>query len=394
MTHLIETTSDLETFCQHLSSQPFITIDLEFLREKTYYAELCLIQVGTTEQAAIIDPLSNNLDMSLFFNILNNNNIIKVFHSGRQDIEILYKITGKIPTPIFDTQIAAMVCGYGESVSYESLVKSIAKTELDKSCRRSNWSIRPLDSKQLKYALADVTHLVNIYTHLKNELKKSKRESWFASEIELLCNPETYHINPYEAWHKIKHRSHNAYMLTVLRELAAWREQRAQTKNTPRQSIIKDDCLVNIAAICPHNTEELAQIRNIRKDIVNGRLAEEILDIISLCEKIPQKDYVIPHKEKNLSSGTLALYELLKMLLKIRSQEHGVVAKLIASDNDLKAFALFKDTNNPILDGWRYEIFGQDALELRNGNLCICFDTEHHRIALKKTLPEASSDNT
>lgn len=388
MIHLIETTPDLQGFCAHLKQQPFITVDLEFLREKTYYAELCLIQVGTVERAAIIDPLAPNLNLSSFFEILNAPEIVKVFHSGRQDIEILYKLTGTIPSPVFDTQLAAMVCGYGESVGYESLVKSILKTDLDKSCRCSNWSLRPLDTKQLKYALADVTHLVHIYTYLKEELAKSKRENWFASETDALCSPDTYHIDPFESWHKIKHRSHNAYMLTVLRELAAWRELRAQKKNTPRQSIIKDDCLVNIAAICPHTGEELAQIRNIRKDIVSGKLAEEILDVIAVCEKLRPENYVTPPKEKSLSVGAQALYELLKLLLKIRSQEKGVVAKLIASDDDLKALATFKDKNNPVLKDWRFEIFGQDALELRNGNLSICFNPQNRSIALKKTAPE------
>ncbi len=388
MIHLIETTPDLQEFCTCLKQQPFITVDLEFLREKTYYAELCLIQVGTAERAAIIDPLAPNLDLSSFFEILNAPEIVKVFHSGRQDIEILYKLTGKIPAPVFDTQLAAMGCGYGESVGYESLVKSILKIELDKSCRCSNWSLRPLDGKQLKYALADVTHLVHVYAHLKEELAKSKREHWFDAETALLCSPDTYHIDPFEAWHKIKHRSHNAYMLTVLRELAAWRELRAQKKNTPRQSIIKDDCLVNIAAICPHTGEELAQIRNIRKDVASGKLAGEILDVIAACEKITPENYVTPPKEKSLSAGAQALYELLKLLLKIRSQEKGVVAKLIASDDELKALATFKDKNNPVLKDWRLEIFGQDALELRNGNLSICFNPQTRSIALKKTASE------
>lgn len=391
MIHLIETTSDLEQFCTHLAQQPFITVDLEFLREKTYYAELCLIQVGTLEQAAIIDPIAPKLNMSAFFAILNNPNIVKVFHSGRQDIEILYKLTGKIPNPVFDTQIAAMVCGRGESVSYESLVKNTLHIDLDKSCRCSNWSLRPLDPKQLKYALADVTHLVHIYQHLKDELAASGRESWFESETKQLCNPETYCVEPYDAWQRIKHRSHNAYMLTVLRELAAWREQRAQSRNTPRQSIIKDDCLINIASICPNNAEELGQIRNIRKDVATGKLAGEILDVIELCKKIKPANYVVPPKEKSLSTGAMALYELLKLLLKIRSQEQGVVAKLIASDEDLKALANFKDKNNPVLEGWRYEIFGQDAEQLRNGKLCICFDKEHRSIALKKAASETEA---
>lgn len=388
MIHLIETTADLETFCQHLEQQEFITVDLEFLREKTYYAELCLIQIGTKEQAAIIDPLAPNLDMRTFFKILDNANIIKVFHSGRQDIEILYNLTGKIPANIFDTQIAAQVCGFGESASYESLVKGILQQELDKSCRFTNWGVRPLDHKQLEYALSDVTHLVHLYQYFKQELEKSGRESWFADEIANLTTPDTYNTDPYEVWHKIKHRSHNPYFLTVLRELAAWREKRAQNKNTPRQTIIKDECLLNIAALCPHNTEELAQIRNIRKDIVASRLAGEILDIIELCQQIDPKNYVVPPKNKPLSHNNSALFELLKLLLKIKSQESGVVTKLIASDEDLKQLASYHDKNNPVLKGWRYEMFGKDALELREGKLSISFDAEKQTIRFTKTASE------
>lgn len=387
MIHLIDTTPDLEEFCHHLEQQEFITVDLEFLREKTYYAELCLIQVGTIEQAAIIDPLAPDLDMKSFFKILNNPNIVKVFHSGRQDVEILYYLTGKTPANIFDTQIAAQVCGFGEAIGYESLVKTILKTELDKSCRFTNWSSRPLDQRQLKYALCDVTHLVNLYIYFKQELQKSGRESWFADEVAILADPETYNTNPNDAWQRIKHRSHNAYFLTVLKELAAWREKRAQIRNTPRQSLIKDECLLNIAATCPHNANELAQIRNIRKDVVSGRLASEIFEVIAACEKINPKDYMPIPKEKPLSQSSSALYELLKLLLKIKSQESGVAPKLIATDDDLKSLASFKDNDNQILKGWRNELFGQDALELREGRLSISFNKETKSISFNKTAP-------
>lgn len=382
MIHLIETTADLEQFCQHLSQQKFITVDLEFLREKTYYAKLCLIQVGTLEQAAIIDPLAPNINLQPFFEILAAPDIIKVFHSGRQDIEILYGLTGQIPASVFDTQIAAMVFGFGESVSYESLVKSIVKQDLDKSCRFTNWSCRPLNVKQLEYALSDVTHLVPIYLHFKELLDNSHRESWFQEEIDILTSPDTYNINPEEAWQRIKHRSHNAYFLTVLQKLAAWREKRAQHKNMPRQSVIKDECLLNIAASMPKTHEELALVRNIRKDIVGGRLAEEIIAIIKECENLPRSSYVKVPKDKGNGNVGSALFELLKLLLKIKSQETGVVSKLIASDDDLKQLAAFQDRNNSVLKGWRYEIFGKDALQLREGNLSISFNKENNRINL------------
>ncbi len=385
MIHLIETTTDLKEFCLHLTQQQFITVDLEFLREKTYYAKLCLIQVGTQEQAAIIDPLAQDLDLRPFFDILANRNIIKVFHSGRQDIEILYYLTGQIPASVFDTQIAAMVFGFGESVSYESLVNSIVKQDIDKSCRFTNWSCRPLNSKQLEYALSDVTHLVPIYLHFKELLDDSHRESWFQEEIDILTNPETYVTNPDEAWQKIKHRSHNAYFLTVLQKLAAWRENRAQHKNTPRQSIIKDDCLLNIAASMPKTHEELALVRNIRKDIISGKLADEIIAIIKECENLPRNSYVKVPKDKGNGACNNALFELLKLLLKIRSQETGVVSKLIASDEELRQLSVFQDKKNPILNGWRHEIFGKDALLLRDGNLSISFNKENNSINLTRT---------
>ncbi len=388
MINLIDTTEKLEQFCASLNDKPFITIDLEFMREKTYYAELCLIQVGAEGQAAIIDPMSKELNLASFFDLLNNQNIVKVFHSGRQDIEILYNLTGKIPTPLFDTQIAAMVCGYGESAGYESLVKGILKIDLDKTSRCSNWELRPLDEKQLQYALSDVTHLVNLYIHFKQKLVENGRESWLENELDILRNPQTYDVDPYEIWHKIRHRSHNAKVLTYLRELAAWREKRAKSKNTPRQSIIKDDMLANIAAICPKNIDELLQIRNMRKDVAQGKLGTEILEVLEQCKEIPSSKYVRPEKDKPLSSGAQSLYELLKLLLKIRSAEQGVVAKLIATDEDLKLLSSFQDENCMALSGWRYDIFGKDAIELRNGNVCIAYDKDKHGIVLQENNPE------
>ena len=388
MINLIDRTEKLEEFCTSLLNKTFITIDLEFMREKTYYAELCLIQVGAEGEAAIIDPMSKELKLEPFFKLLDNQNIVKVFHSGRQDIEILYNLSGKIPMPLFDTQIAAMVCGYGESAGYESLVKGILKVDLDKTSRCSNWELRPLDEKQLQYALSDVTHLVNLYIHFKQKLAENGRENWLESELDILRNPQTYEVNPYEVWHKIRHRSHNAKVLTFLRELAAWREKRAQSKNTPRQSIIKDDMLVNIAALCPQSVDELMQIRNMRKDVAQGKLGTEILEVLEKCKKIPTSAYVIPEKDKPLASGAQALYELLKLLLKIRAQEQGVVAKLIATDEDLKMLATFQDENCMALSGWRYDIFGREAVELRNGNVCIAYDKNKHGIVLKENNPE------
>ena len=379
---LIENTKDLEVFCQELKKHPFITVDLEFLREKTYYAKLCLIQVGSLTECAIIDPLSPTLNLDAFFDILQNQNIVKVFHSGRQDIEILYFLTGKIPTPLFDTQIAAMVCGYGESVGYESLVRHILHIELDKTSRLSDWSRRPLDNTQLEYALADVTHLLHVYEHLQQQLQENDRSEWIQEEMATLSNPDTYIVRPEEAWMRIRHRSHNARFLTLLRELAAWRERRSQRKNTPRQSFIKDDMLLNIATACPKNKEELCQIRNLKKEIATGKLGDEILEVIEHFSSIPKKEYVIPPKEKALPSADGALFELLRLLLRLKSLQEGVVARLIADDEELRSFSAENDEGLPMLSGWRKEIFGNDALALREGNLTISYDSVKHRIKL------------
>lgn len=381
---IIENSQDLLKFCETLNKEPFIAVDLEFLREKTYYAKLCLIQVASQNDAAIIDPLAPGLKLEAFYAVLHNPEIVKVFHSGRQDIEIIYNMGGFIPEPIFDTQIAAQVCGFGESVSYENLVKNILGIELDKSCRLSNWSLRPLDAGQLEYALSDVTHLVHLYENLRAVLAENGRLHWMDEEADILKNPETYVVHPQDAWQKIKHRSHNGKFLTVLRELAAWRERRAQRKDTPRQSIIKDDCLLNIAAFCPSCQEELEQIRNIRKDITGGKLAGEILEVIRKALKISPSEYIKPEREKMLPPGAASLYELLKLLLKIKAQEEGVAAKMIASDDDIKRLACFSDRNNPVLKGWRKEIFGEDALALRNGCLTISYNNQKHCTEITK----------
>lgn len=377
---IVENNQTLENLCQELNKEDFITVDLEFLREKSYYAKLCLIQVANSETSAIIDPLAPDINLSPFFEILKNQKITKVFHSGRQDIEILYHLSGFIPTPLFDTQIAAMVCGFGEAASYETLVHKICNIALDKSSRLSDWSTRPLTETQLQYAMSDATYLVDVYKYFKKNLQENGRLHWVDEETAILSSPETYQNDPYSAWQKLKHRSHNAHYLTVLRELCAWRELRAQNKNTPRQSLVKDDCLLNIAAVCPTCIEDFEQIRNIRKDIVQGKLAQEIIEVIQHCEQIPVSQYVKLPKESTVSALQASLFELLKLLLKMTAQSSGVAAKLIASDDDLKNFSAGKDKNTPFLKGWRKEIFGNKALALREGRLSIRYDNIKHNI--------------
>jgi len=389
---IINNNEQLHQLCKELNTENFITVDLEFLREKTYYAKLCLIQIANSNTSAIIDPLAPELDLSIFFDFIKKPQITKVFHSGRQDIEIIYNMGGFIPTPIFDTQIAAMVCGFGETVSYETLVNKICGISLDKSSRLSDWSSRPLSENQLEYALSDVTHLVHIYKFFQQTLRENGRLHWLDEETNILTSPKTYHIDPYSMWQKIRHRSHNSHYLTILRELCAWRELRAQKKNTPRQSLIKDECLLNIAAVCPTCIEEFEQIRNIRKDVVKGKLAQEIIDVITYCQTIPAENYVKPIKEENIPNSCTALHELLKLLLKITSQKSGVVAKLIATDDDLKRFAAHKDKHNPILKGWRKDLFGNLALALRNGQLSISYDNIKRHINININAPSPAKD--
>ena len=377
---VITDTAALENLCKDLAKNSFVTVDLEFLREHHYYAQLCLIQLGSETRCAIVDPLAKDLNLSAFFELMQNSSVTKVFHSGRQDIEIIYNLSGKIPEPLFDTQVAAMVTGFGEAISYENLVSHLLHIKLDKSNRLSYWSKRPLTDSQLNYALSDVTHLVNIYKELEKKLTSLSRQEWITEEMQILSSPETYRINPQEAWQKIKHRSHNAHFLTILKELAAWREERAQRKNTPRQSYLKDDMLLSICTVNPQTKEELSQIRNLRKDIVSGKLGDEIMDVLEHCRHIPESEYVIPPKIKELPDKSSSLYELLKLLLKIISQQEGVVARLIATDENLHALSVFKDKDNPILSGWRHQIFGHQADDLRNGKIAICYNPKTKQI--------------
>lgn len=377
---VITDTAALENLCQDLAKNSFVTVDLEFLREHHYYAQLCLIQLGSETRCAIVDPLAKDLNLSAFFELMQNSSVTKVFHSGRQDIEIIYNLSGKIPAPLFDTQVAAMVTGFGEAISYENLVSHLLHIKLDKSNRLSDWSKRPLTDSQLNYALSDVTHLVNIYKELEKKLTSLKRQEWITEEMQILSSPETYRVNPQEAWQKIKHRSHNAHFLTILKELAAWREERAQRKNTPRQSYLKDDMLLSICTANPETKEELCQIRNLRKDIASGKLGDEIIEVLERCRHIPESEYVIPPKIKDLPDKSSSLYELLKLLLKIISQQEGVVARLIATDENLQALSVFKDKDNPILSGWRHQIFGHQADDLRNGKIAICYNPKTKQI--------------
>ncbi|MCK5285018.1 MAG: ribonuclease D [Alphaproteobacteria bacterium] len=369
---LITDQNTLNTFCRNLEDKDFITVDTEFLREKTYYPKLCLIQIGDPHRtAAAIDPLEGNLDLSPIFELMLNDKILKIFHAGRQDLEILYRLMNDLPCPYFDTQIAAMVCGYGDSVGYEALVRNITGNQLDKSVQFTDWSRRPLSQKQIDYALGDVTHIVDVYKRLSDELKNRERISWVYEEEEILTDPATYQNEPQNAWKRIKIRSPKPKMLAILRELAAWREIRAQEKDLPRPWIMRDDTLVDIAAQAPKDSKQLSRIRNLSKDLANGHIGRTLIGLVKKAENSDKNTWPQVIKRKPIPPTASATLDILKMLLKIQSTKHGVAGRLIASKEELEALSLDENYNGSIVKGWRYDIFGKNAVALKEGNIAI-----------------------
>ncbi|HOO51062.1 MAG TPA: ribonuclease D [Alphaproteobacteria bacterium] len=369
---IITTNSELRSFCQSLSSEPFITVDTEFLREKTYYAKLCLIQIsGPDKDARAIDVLSTEeeLDLTPIWDLMNNPSILKVFHAARQDIEIIVNLSGKIPSPIYDTQIAAMVCGYGEQAGYEALVTSICEIKVDKSSQFTDWSHRPLSKKQLNYALADVTHLIDIYLHLEDQLNKKNRHNWVIEEAQALTDINLYEIDPNETWRRLKIRSAKPKDLAVMKELAAWRETEAQRKDVPRARILKDETLLDLAYQKPSTEEELARIRGISKDMAKGKFGKLILGVVNKGVNIPEDQWPKLPNKKPFPPKLAASLEMLKMLLKIKAAENDVAAKLIASSSDLEEYVQNPDSSHLLTHGWRDEIFGHDARKMLEGKI-------------------------
>lgn len=369
---ILTSSEDIATFCEALADQDFITIDTEFLREKTYYPKLCLIQIsGPDKDARAIDPLAANVDLSPLFDLLKNKDIIKVFHAGRQDLEIFYNMTQQVVTPIFDTQIAAMVCGYGDSIGYEKLIKNISGGTIDKSSQFTDWSLRPLSDKQLAYALGDVTHLCDAYVHLRDTLEKRGRTDWVEQEKEILTTPQTYQNDPYKAWERIKIRSPKPKSLAILREVAALREQLAQKRNIPKAWVMRDDAIADIAGQAPKNAKQLTKIRNVSKEMAEGKTGAQILNAVKTALSSAESTWPVPKKNKQLSPIVISTIDILKMLLKVQSAEHEVASKIIASNVDIETIAINDDADVPALKGWRHEIFGQFALDLKHGKLAI-----------------------
>jgi ribonuclease D len=368
---LITDTAALAAFCARHETADYVAVDTEFMRDKTYWPLLCLVQVAGPEEAAAIDALAASLDLKPLLDLMANRKVLKVFHAARQDIEIFYNLAGSVPQPLFDTQVAAMVCGFGEAASYETLVSKLAGAGLDKSSRFTDWSNRPLTERQLSYALADVVHLRKVYEKLCARLEKTGRLSWVDEEIAELTDPATYRIEPAESWRRFKLRGANRRLLAVLKELAAWREIAAQQRNIPRSRILRDDSVLDLAAHAPATIADLARTRGLPRGVAEGRLGGEILAAIKRGRELPEDAIPsLPHRA-DAPPGLGPLVDLLRVLLKLRAEENDVAQRLVANAEDLEAIAASDDAGVRALHGWRHEIFGKDALDLKHGRLAL-----------------------
>ena len=380
---LTTTTDALAAACARLATHDFVTVDTEFLRETTYYPKLCLIQLASSEEIVLVDPLAPEMDLAPFLALMADEKVVKVFHAARQDLEIIWNKGKLIPAPLFDTQVAAMVCGFGEQVSYESLASSLANARIDKSSRFTDWSRRPLTDAQLVYAAADVTHLRIVYTKLLNRMVKHDRVNWIADEMAILSSPATYEVRPEDAWMRVKARIRKPVERAVLMELAAWREREAQTRDVPRGRILKDDGLAEIAVAQPRNAEDLARLRAIPNGFERSKAGAEILDAVVRGKA--RDPATIPQPEPERAGANGSLVQLLKVLLQSVCEKNQIAAKLVASSDDIDRLAARPEVDMPVLQGWRGEIFGQVALRLIRGEVLL--GLEKGRVVAVPTKP-------
>jgi len=366
----VTTTDDLAQLCRRLASHPYVAIDTEFLRERTYYPVLCLIQVATNDEAVAIDPMAEGISLDPLYELLADPKVLKVFHAARQDIEIFVHKTDLVPSPVFDTQIAAMVCGFGDSVSYETLVAKLTGQRLDKSSRFSDWSHRPLTDRQLAYALADVVPLCKIYEVMEQKLQATGRREWLAEEWATLTDVATYRADPALAWRRLKPKTAKPRVLAMLAELAAWRELEAQRRDVPRQRILKDEALLDIAHQGPKTLTELSRVRLVPQGFAEGKLGGEVLAAVERGRHRPPPKL---DEERSFEPppGRMPLVDLLKVLLKLRCEDFEVAQKLVASSSDIEALAANDAADIPALHGWRREVFGEAALKLKAGQLAL-----------------------
>lgn len=371
---IIDTTAALEAACQELAKSDFITIDTEFLRETTFWPILCLIQMASPDTEVLVDPMAKNLDLKPFFDLMADGRVTKVFHAARQDLEIIYNLGRIIPHPIFDTQVAAMVCGFGDSISYDQLVQRTKGVSIDKSSRFTDWSHRPLSEKQLAYALADVTHLRDVYQVLKEELEREGRSLWVAEEMAILESPSTYDMAPEDAWLRFRMRLKKPQELAILREVAAWREREARGRNVPRSRVLKDDTIFEIAQQQPKDSEALGRLRTVPKGWERSAGGAAIVEAVNRALALPRSDMPQPQRHAQAPEGAAAATELLKVLLKLIADKQGVAAKVIASMDDLEKIAAEgHQADVPALAGWRRDLFGTIALKLIDGAVALRF---------------------
>ncbi|RFB81052.1 ribonuclease D [Methylovirgula sp. 4M-Z18] len=367
---MITTTQDLAAVCDRLAGHAFVTVDTEFLRETTFWPKVCVIQLASDAEAVAVDTLAEGLDLAPFFALMANRNVVKVFHAARQDLEIIWNLAKIIPAPLFDTQVAASVCGFGEQVSYGELAQTICHVSLDKSSRFTDWSRRPLSEAQISYAIKDVTHLRDIYVALLGQLQKTGRMGWLVDEMRTLTSPATYEQHPEKAWERFRNRIRRPRDLAMFMELAAWRESEAQSRDVPRSRILKDDILVEIALAAPQTEEALGALRAFPRGMERSKTGTDILEAIHRALAIDPKSLPKIERERR-NNATGATVELLKVLLRQVADKHGVAAKMIATTDDLEDIAQSDDADVPALKGWRRELFGQAALELKHGRLAL-----------------------
>jgi ribonuclease D len=386
---LITRTEDLAAACGKLSTASFVTVDTEFMREQTFWPRLCLIQIAGGETEILIDSLAPDLDLQPFFDLMVDESVLKVFHSARQDIEIVHHLAGVVPQPIFDTQVAAMVCGFGEAVSYSMLVKRLLGHNLDKSSRFTDWSRRPLTDRQLTYALGDVTYLRDLYPKLRAQLDKSERASWLSEEMGMLTDPATYEAHPEHAWRRLKMRIKTPKALAILMELAAWREREAQTQDVPRGRILKDEALYDIAGQAPRTAEDLGSLRSLHNGFARSQRGRAVLETVQ--KGLDRDPSTVPplRRGEPMPPEAQAIVDLLRVLLKATAGRHGVAPKLIATSDDLEQIARSDDADAAALRGWRRKLFGEDALALKRGDLSLAI-----RMGAVRVLPaEDPEDN-
>ena len=368
---LVTDTASLAALCERLRTEPFVTVDTEFMRERTYYPELCVVQLGGAAENAVIDAMAAGMDLAPLGALMRDEAVLKVFHAARQDIEIFLELFGAVPKPVFDTQVAAMVAGFGDQVGYDALVSALTGGQIDKAHRFSDWSARPLSPAQVTYAAADVTFLHTAYLRLRERLEQEGRTDWVLEEMEVLARPATYRADPDAMWERLRPRTGNRRLLGVLRATAAWREREAQRVNIPRQRLMRDESLLEVAATTPDTAEALARCRGLSRGFAEGRSGAGLLAAIAAATALPEDELPEAPRGREGAKPSPALVSLLKVLLAAKCEEHDVAPKLVASSDDIDRLALEDMPDIPALAGWRRRLFGEDALALKGGRVAL-----------------------